>query len=157
MPSWVLDCKNCGQTFRFAEARVPELFSDIVEKPEFPEAGQDVKCPKCDESRPYKRFMLKYSAEPRGYSAQAQTNASTRTLSSTKLCKTAQIQHARLSHACSMKLKDLTAKQLSSISCPTCGVGAGERCIMYSGAERLSPHVERKMAAAEAVETGKLG
>jgi hypothetical protein len=52
-----------------------------------------------------------------------------------------------------MKKKDLTAKQLSSVACPTCGVSAGRRCILESGGLRSAPHVNRKLAAAEAIET----
>jgi hypothetical protein len=52
-----------------------------------------------------------------------------------------------------MKKKELTPEQLSSVSCPTCGVAAGERCVLHSGAPRREPHVERKYAAVEAVKT----
>ena len=51
-----------------------------------------------------------------------------------------------------MKKKELTPKQLSSVPCPTCGVAAGERCVLHSGAPRSEPHVDRKFAAAEAAE-----
>jgi hypothetical protein len=51
-----------------------------------------------------------------------------------------------------MRMKDLTPKQLSSVSCPTCGVGVGERCLLHSGGPRSEPHVDRKLAAAEATE-----
>ena len=56
------------------------------------------------------------------------------------------------SHSVPMKKKELTPKQLSSVPCPTCGVSAGERCVLHSGALRSEPHVERKFAAAEAIE-----
>jgi hypothetical protein len=51
-----------------------------------------------------------------------------------------------------MKRKELTPEQLSSIPCPTCGVAAGARCVLHSGAPRSEPHVERKFAATEAIE-----
>jgi hypothetical protein len=51
-----------------------------------------------------------------------------------------------------MKKKDLTAKQISSVECPTCGMSVGRRCILASGGLRFSPHVNRKLAAAEAME-----
>jgi hypothetical protein len=51
-----------------------------------------------------------------------------------------------------VKKKELTPEQLSSVPCPTCGVSAGERCVLHSGAPRSEPHVERKFAAAEAIE-----
>jgi len=51
-----------------------------------------------------------------------------------------------------MKMKELTPKQLSAVPCPTCGVAAGKRCVLLSGAPRNEPHVDRKIAATEAVE-----
>ena len=51
-----------------------------------------------------------------------------------------------------MKKKDLTPELLMSVPCPTCGVAAGEHCMLNSGSPRAEPHVERKYAAAEAVE-----
>jgi hypothetical protein len=51
-----------------------------------------------------------------------------------------------------MKKKDLTPKQLSAVDCPTCGVSAGRRCILEAGGLRSTPHVSRKLAAAEAIE-----
>ena len=48
-----------------------------------------------------------------------------------------------------MKIHELTPKQLSSVPCPTCGVGIGERCVLHSGGLRSEPHVDRKLAAAE--------
>ena len=61
-----------------------------------------------------------------------------------------------LSHRLRMKKKDLTAKQLSSVPCPTCGVAPGERCVLHSGALRSEPHVDRKLSAAEAIETKRI-
>ena len=51
-----------------------------------------------------------------------------------------------------MKKKELTPEQLTSVPCPTCGVAAGEPCVMHSGALRSGPHVGRKFAAAEGIE-----
>ena len=51
-----------------------------------------------------------------------------------------------------MKLKEITPEQSSSVPCPTCGVSAGEPCVLYSGALRSEPHIDRKFAAAEAIE-----
>jgi len=51
-----------------------------------------------------------------------------------------------------MKKKELTPKQLSSVHCPTCGVAGGERCVLHSGAPRSEPHLDRKFAAAAAIE-----
>jgi len=44
------------------------------------------------------------------------------------------------------------ARTVISVPCPTCGVAAGERCVLHSGAPRSEPHVDRKFAAAEAIE-----
>jgi hypothetical protein len=52
-----------------------------------------------------------------------------------------------------MKKKDLTLQQLRSVPCPTCGVPAGDRCLLHSGGLRSDSHVNRKLAAAEAIET----
>ena len=51
-----------------------------------------------------------------------------------------------------MKKKDLTAEQLSSVACPSCGVPVGKHCILESGGLRSPPHVNRKLAAAESIE-----
>jgi hypothetical protein len=57
-----------------------------------------------------------------------------------------------LVHSARMKKKELTPKQLSSVPCPTCGVAAGKRCVLLSGAPRSKPHVDRTFAASEALE-----
>jgi hypothetical protein len=57
-----------------------------------------------------------------------------------------------LSHSDGMRMGDLTPKQLLSVPCPTCGVAAGARCLLHSGAPRLEPHVDRKLSAADAIE-----
>lgn len=51
-----------------------------------------------------------------------------------------------------MKTRTLTAKQLSSIPCPTCGVAAGHSCVLYSGGPRFAPHVDRRYSAIAAIE-----
>jgi hypothetical protein len=50
-----------------------------------------------------------------------------------------------------MKKKDLTLHQLRSVPCPTCGVPAGDRCLLHSGGLRSDSHVDRKLAAIEAI------
>ena len=42
---------------------------------------------------------------------------------------------------------NLTPKQLLSAPCPTCGVAAGRRCVLHSGASRSAPHADRKLEA----------
>jgi len=55
-----------------------------------------------------------------------------------------------LLHPVPMK-KRLTAKQISSFPCPTCGVAPGMPCERYSGAQRRQPHVDRRFVATEAL------
>ena len=51
-----------------------------------------------------------------------------------------------------MKKKELTPEQIISVPCPTCGVAAGMRCVLYSGALRSAPHGNRKLSAIEAIQ-----
>jgi hypothetical protein len=67
--------------------------------------------------------------------------------------KTGQVLRLVLSDYFGMKKKDLTLQQSRSVPCPTCGVAAGDRCLLHSGGLRSSPHVNRKLAAIEAIET----
>jgi hypothetical protein len=55
-----------------------------------------------------------------------------------------------------MKKKELTPKQVSSVPCPTCGVAAGKHCVLHSGGPRTEPHVDRKLFAAEAIESKRI-
>jgi CRP/FNR family cyclic AMP-dependent transcriptional regulator len=52
-----------------------------------------------------------------------------------------------------VKKKELSTNQLLSVPCPSCGVAAGQRCVLHLGALRSEPHVDRKLSAIEAVET----
>jgi len=61
-----------------------------------------------------------------------------------------------LSHRIQMRKSDLTAKQLFSVPCPTCGVAPGEPCLLHSGAPRSEPHLDRKFSAAEAIEAKRI-
>jgi len=51
-----------------------------------------------------------------------------------------------------VKTKDLTAKQVLSVPCTTCGAAIGEACELNTGLPRSEPHRDRKYSAAEAVE-----
>jgi len=51
-----------------------------------------------------------------------------------------------------VKKKELSTKQLRSVPCPSCGVAAGQRCVLHSGDLRSEPHVDRKLSAIEAIE-----
>jgi hypothetical protein len=39
------------------------------------------------------------------------------------------------------------------VPCPTCGAALEEGCVLHTGARRTEPHRDRKLSAAEAVET----
>jgi hypothetical protein len=51
-----------------------------------------------------------------------------------------------------VKIRDLTAKQILSVPCPTCGAATDEACELHTGAPRYEPHRDRKFSAAEAIE-----
>jgi hypothetical protein len=53
---------------------------------------------------------------------------------------------------CTVKIKELSPKQLLSVPCPTCGAAIGEGCELHTGALRTEPHRDRKLSAADAVE-----
>ena len=50
-------------------------------------------------------------------------------------------------------MADMTPKRLLAVPCPTCGVAAGERCVLHSGQLRNDPHLDRKLCAIEALES----
>jgi hypothetical protein len=52
-----------------------------------------------------------------------------------------------------VKTKELTLKQILSVPCPTCGAALEEGCVLHTGVRRTEPHRDRKLSAAEAVET----
>ena len=52
-----------------------------------------------------------------------------------------------------VKTKELTLKQIVSVPCPTCGAAPEEACELHTGALRTEPHRDRKLSAAEVVET----
>jgi hypothetical protein len=56
-------------------------------------------------------------------------------------------------HYEAVKTKELTLKQMLSVPCPTCGAALDEGCVLHTGARRTAPHRDRKLSAAEAVET----
>src|SRR5258708_32554674 len=61
-----------------------------------------------------------------------------------------------LPYCIKMRKSNLTAKEWSSVPCPTCGVAPGEPCLLPSGALRTEPHVDRKLSAAEALEANRI-
>jgi hypothetical protein len=53
-------------------------------------------------------------------------------------------------------MKNLTPARLLSVACPICEVAVGERCVFRSGVPRSEPHLDRKIAAADAVEAQRI-
>ena len=51
-----------------------------------------------------------------------------------------------------VKTKDLTAKEILSVPCATCGVPIGEVCVLNAGGPRTESHRDRKFCAADAAE-----
>jgi hypothetical protein len=49
--------------------------------------------------------------------------------------------------------EDLTPKLLLAVPCPSCGVAAGDRCLLHAGGFRNELHIDRKLTAIEAVES----
>jgi len=58
-------------------------------------------------------------------------------------------------HYVVVKTKELTAKQISSVPCTTCGAAVGEACELHTGAPRTEPHRDRKLSAAETLEAAE--
>ena len=55
-----------------------------------------------------------------------------------------------------MRIRGMTRTQFLAVPCPICGVGVGERCLLYSGSLRREQHVNRKLSAWEEIETKKI-
>jgi len=55
-----------------------------------------------------------------------------------------------------MRMNDITPELFLSVRCPTCKVASGNRCLSYSGGLRTESHIDRKLAAIEAVETKRI-
>ena len=58
-------------------------------------------------------------------------------------------------HYVVVKTRELTAQQMSSVPCTTCGAAVGEACELHTGAPRTEPHRDRKLSAAEAIEAAE--
>ena len=57
----------------------------------------------------------------------------------------------RALHDAIVKTTDLTANQVLSVPCTTCGAAIGEVCELNTWDARTEPHRDRKLVAAEAV------
>src|ERR1700689_4204855 len=56
-------------------------------------------------------------------------------------------------HYVAMKSKELTPKQILSVPCTTCGAGVGEALDLHPGPPPPEPHRDRKLSAADTVDT----
>lgn len=77
------------------------------------------------------------------------------TCRSPKYIKNVQYRTASLpetAHSVLVKTRELTAEQISSVPCITCGAAVGEVCELHTGDPRTEPHRDRKLSAAEAVQ-----
>ena len=61
-----------------------------------------------------------------------------------------------LSQYIPMRMNDMTPELFLSVLCPTCKVASGKRCLLLSGGLRTESHIDRKLAAIEAVETKRI-
>lgn len=67
MARWVLDCPQCHEEFTHSEITSSQItFSDPFTQPEtkppFPEGGQEIACPNCNQTAVYQRYQLVYRA-----------------------------------------------------------------------------------------------
>jgi hypothetical protein len=58
-------------------------------------------------------------------------------------------------YAWPVRMTDVTPQLLLAVPCPTCGVDAGKGCLLHTGEPSPDPHIDRKLDAAEAIETEK--
>ncbi len=59
----------------------------------------------------------------------------------------------RTLHYTAVKTKELSPQQILSVPCTTSGAAVGEPCELHTVALRTEPYRDRKLSAAEAVET----
>src|SRR2546427_481588 len=55
-----------------------------------------------------------------------------------------------------MRMNDMSPELFLSVRCPMCKVPSGKRCLLLSGGLRTESHIDRKLAAIEAVETKRI-
>jgi hypothetical protein len=62
------------------------------------------------------------------------------------------LKMSKIEHYGVAKTKELTVKQILSMTCSTCGSAPEEACELQTGALRTEPYRDRKLSAAEDVE-----
>ena len=55
-----------------------------------------------------------------------------------------------------MQMNAMTPELFLSVRCPTCKVASGKHCLLLSGGLRTESHIDRKLAAIEAVEKKRI-
>jgi len=66
MARWVLLCQSCGKPFTYDKVSpssrgwLHDAFAWLFKKPEFPENGLKIECPKCKQTFLYHRRQLTY-------------------------------------------------------------------------------------------------
>ena len=70
-----------------------------------------------------------------------------------KMSNTEHLRAAESLYYLVVKTKELIPKQILSVPCTTCGAAIGEVCELHTGAPRTEPHRDRRLSAAEALET----
>lgn len=61
MAQWILNCPNCGEeVFHSDVAADGGVFAWVTPKPDFPEGGLRMDCPKCKASCVFQRHQLLY-------------------------------------------------------------------------------------------------
>jgi hypothetical protein len=62
MPSWVLTCPNCKNSFHHSKVDTYKFANFLEErKPEFPDKGLELECPHCNHKSTYCQTDLCYS------------------------------------------------------------------------------------------------
>jgi hypothetical protein len=58
MATWVLDCKNCSETFPYS--LVPDTLASLPSRPAFRPKGEERTCPHCRTKSTYEPFDLRF-------------------------------------------------------------------------------------------------
>jgi hypothetical protein len=56
----------------------------------------------------------------------------------------------------SMRMRDLSRRELCSVRCPICGAAEGKFCHLASASTSIEPHLDRRLCAMEALEQKRI-
>jgi hypothetical protein len=62
MPSWILECSDCGLPFQHSVIDATAMNFFFPAKPEFPLGGSELECANCGKKAIYQRTDLLYRA-----------------------------------------------------------------------------------------------